>query len=356
MEPQIMDTNCDSRLEFAKRQATMTECWYENIGRLHGDVEAYVAKRYLAYLDRWREAARFVPEGSRILDIGGGNHDRSVLEFIKTRKYQYNYIDVDPSCVAASGTLAASLGMDASLFRQGFNDDLPVSDGSLDAVFSSHCIEHSFNLLRTLSEIHRILVEEGNLLMAVPFGWEVNPEHPYFLGPTEWVSLVQNAGFKVRVAQIGCEYPESGYDYFICGQKQKTVTRQLRLDPDDYKKSNFEFFAADSDSITYRGAVARKDDHVICLGNDWRIEIAAPNSAKELLPIVQRHDWSGIVQCTWGSNSVTEDLYSWFPFSQPLRIKSPEDGATEARVSLAPVGKNAASADSQAVLWGFLVR
>jgi SAM-dependent methyltransferase len=351
----MTDKNSE-RLDFARQQAAMTEGWYENTKRLHGDVEAYVATRYAAYLDRWKEAARFIPEGSEVLDIGGGYHAKTVLEFIKSRKYSYNYIDVDPSSVAASAGVAASLGMDSSRFRQGLNDDLPFSDGGLDAVFSSHCIEHSFDLMKTFSEMHRILRETGNLLMAVPFGWETNLEHPYFFGPTEWVSLVQDAGFKIRIAQIGCEYPEAGYDYFICGQKRPEIPRQSRINPDDYKKSNFEFLPADARAISYRGLITRKADHIICRGSDWQIDIAVPDSATEVLPVFQRHDWSGVVQGKWGSQLVTEDLYSWFPYIQPVRIKAPAASARESIVSLVPIGKNPVSSDSEGVLWGVLKR
>lgn len=46
---------------------------------------------------------------------------------------------------------------------------------------SPYCTEHSCNLLKAFAEVHRILVDKGNLFVAVPLGWETNSEHPYFL-------------------------------------------------------------------------------------------------------------------------------------------------------------------------------
>jgi len=31
----------------------MTARWYENVKRTYGDVDAYIATRHTAYLDRW---------------------------------------------------------------------------------------------------------------------------------------------------------------------------------------------------------------------------------------------------------------------------------------------------------------
>jgi ubiquinone/menaquinone biosynthesis C-methylase UbiE len=211
----MMNKDINDRDEFGAKQAEMTARWYENVQRTHGDVQAYIATRWAAYLDRWKEAARFIPNGANILDIGGGNIYESLVDFFIERNFQYNYLDVDPSCVDASRNLALTKGLHNASFKHGYNDHLDYTDGRFEAIFSSHCLEHSINLNRTFSEVNRVLASGGNLLMAVPFGWEENPEHPYFFGPQEWATLVTDAGFRIRVAQVGSEYPEYGYDYFI---------------------------------------------------------------------------------------------------------------------------------------------
>lgn len=139
-------TEAPDRDTFGLRQAEMTARWFENVKRQHGDVDAYIRTLFAAYLDRWREAARFIPVGSRLLDIGGGNLFEELIHFFKGQRYRYRYIDVDPSSVASSQAIAYSLGMNSFTFQQGFNDLLPFLNSEFDAVFSSHCIEHSFDL------------------------------------------------------------------------------------------------------------------------------------------------------------------------------------------------------------------
>ncbi|MCW2361379.1 MULTISPECIES: class I SAM-dependent methyltransferase [Sphingobium] len=341
-----------ARDEFGTRQAEMTARWYENVKATHGDVEAYIATRHHAYLDRWKEAARFIENGSRVLDIGGGNLYPLLIEFFKERAFRYSYLDVDPSCVDGSRAAAEAQGLPNASFGHGYNDQLAFADSSFEAIFSSHCLEHSINLNRTFSEVNRVLLDGGNLLMAVPFGWESNPEHPYFFGPQEWLSIIADAGFRIRVAQIGCEYPEYGHDYFIAAQKVSAPSKP-RLNPDDYTKDSFEFFPYTDGRIRYSGSIIEKLDHVILDGVDWTIEINVPSNSKEILPIFNRHDWSAIIEATWSNKRIVEDLYSWFSYAQPIRIAN-DDRANE--IQIRSVGKNPLSHAQQAVLYGVLVR
>jgi ubiquinone/menaquinone biosynthesis C-methylase UbiE len=343
-----------ARDEFGARQAEMTARWYENIKMTYGDVDAYIATRHSAYLDRWKEAARFIQNNANVLDVGGGNLYPALIDFFKSRSFHYSYVDVDPACVDGSRAIAEANGLSDSSFQHGYNDALAFDDKSFDALFSSHCLEHSIDLTRTFSEVNRVLSDNGNLVMAVPFGWEANPEHPYFFGPQEWISLVTDAGFRIRVAQIGCEYPEYGHDYFIAAEKISEPQRS-RLDPDDYTKDSFSFISCHDERIRYAGTVTRKEDHVIIEGDAWQIEIDIPFDAREVLPVLNRHDWSGIVEISWANETVVEDLYSWFTYAQPVRIKN--DGAqVEQRVTIKGKGKNPSSRSSQGVLFGVLIR
>lgn len=344
----------EARDDFGARQAEMTAQWYENVKRLHPDVEAYIATRHAAYLDRWKEAARFINDNARVLDIGGGNIYPALVEFWRSRCFRYSYLDVDPSCVDASRQLASTLGLENATFDNGYNDVLPFRAAEFDAIFSSHCLEHSFDLTKTFNEVNRVLDARGNLLMAVPFGWEANPEHPYFFGPTEWVSLVVDAGFRIRVAQIGCEYPETGHDYFIAAQKISAPSG-FRLDPKDYTKKEFDFISPFDDRLAYMGESVRKDDHVIMSGDHWTIEFEAPAGAREVLPIVNRHDWSGIVEVSWDGQAVSEDCYSWFTYVQPIRIKATSVDPSSL-VKIASRAKNPSSLSTQGVLYGVMVR
>jgi SAM-dependent methyltransferase len=338
-----------SRAEFAERQAAMTARWASGAHE-RGDAEILFAKRRAAYLDRWSEALRFIPEGSRILDVGGGNGFAELYDALRAKRLEYHYLDVDPAAVSASREIAAGCGLDPSNFNHGFNDQLPHEDGAFDYVFSSHCVEHSFDLLTTLAEVRRVLRPEGSLLMAVPFGWESNPEHPYFLGPNEWVALLQDTGFTIRTAQIGCEYPEHGFDYFVCARRAGEVPNWARIDPRAYCKTTYTF--------------ASLDDLAPVLSGDWRREAncligaagasiawTPPADADVALPVVARHDWSGVVDAQWGGHNVRETLFSWFSYPMPFRLtRGPSGGAIELRA----LGHSPCSIAGELVVYGVL--
>lgn len=344
----------DARKEFGAGQAEMTARWYENVKRDRPDVDAYIATRHTAYLNRWQDAGRFIEDRSRVLDIGGGNLYPALVEFWKRRLFRYSYLDVDPSCVEGAEWLASASDLKDATFDQGYNDSLPYGDSVFDAVFSSHCLEHSFNLEQTLKEVNRVLSISGNLLMAVPLGWELNAQHPYFLGPNEWLSLLTDAGFRIRVAEIGCEYPEEGYDYFVVAQKV-AQPGDFRLEPRSHTKKEFTFISPFDERLEYSGKFVRNDDHVVMLGNDWNIEFEVPTGAREVLPILNRHDWSGILNVSWDDQSISEDCYSWFPYVQPVRIEAGSDQPSSL-ITIRPCGKNPSSLSTEGVMYGVMFR
>lgn len=338
---------------FAERQAAMSARWYENVQQ-RGNVEGYLAQRKAAYLQRWKEATRYLPDGAKILDIGGGNLFSELLEYLKLRGFDYWYIDVDPAAVFSSRLLAVEAGMNGHQFAQGFNDKLRYDDASFDAIFSSHCIEHSFDLAQTFREVHRVLAKGGLLLMAVPLGWEENPEHPYFFATDDWLTLVQDAGFDVFTIQISSEYPEHGVDLLLGARRRDSEAAIMRINPNDYMKASYKFLSLKDAAISYNGNCKTVDGMMIFTGMDWCVTVKLPPGIEEVLPIVARHDWSAIVEFSSDVSSIYADLYSWFPFVQPVRLKV--SSRPHEVISLRPVGRNSASRGSEAVLVGFMHR
>ena len=339
------------RTEFGNRQAEMTAQWFENVKQKYGDVDAYIAKRCDAYLDRWKEAGRFISDGSDVLDIGGGNLYEGLVQYLKDRGFRYSYRDVDYGSVDLAKDITARMGLEAPSVEHGFNDQLDFPDNSFDAVFSSHCIEHSIDLQKTFSELHRIIRPGGNLLMAVPFGWESNPEHPYFFGPSEWIALVQDAGFEIRIAQIGYEYPESGADYFIAARK---IEQQgiFRINPDDYRKESYAFVPPDDQSISLTGEFSSVNQGIQSKSENASITIDVPEGASELLPIFHRHAWSGKIRMSSGE---TCDLSSWFDYdmpTEPIRL-SPQE---KCQVTINVDGRNPTAHWCEMIFLGYMWR
>jgi SAM-dependent methyltransferase len=344
----------NDRSRFGARQAEMTARWFENVKAAHGNVDAYILTRQKAYMGRWNEAGRFIEDGSTILDIGGGNLFLELLAYFVERRFRYSYLDIDPAAVDGSRTLAQQAGMIETSFAVGFNDRLDFPDSSFDAIFSSHCIEHSIDLATTMRELNRVLKPGGNLLMAVPFGWEANPEHPYFLGPDEWISLVEDGGFRITIAQIGNEYPEIGEDYFIAATKVAEPLSPTRVDPPAFMKENYQFIESSAPSLSYKNAFDFRSDAAISASPESSVILTPPPGAMEILPILHRHAWSGSVRLSDGVSWHDCDLYSWFAYDMPVRIVLTPNQADPLTISL--IGKSPASRWSQFVIKGYLWR
>lgn len=343
--------------EFTASQMEMTSTWFENLQKSGVDVDKYIEHRKKVYIERWQEAGRFIKPGAAVLDIGGGNLFPDLLRYFKTMKWDYTYFDIGENEVSASRRLAEEFGFDGSQFHRGLNHELHFEDGVFDAVFSSHCIEHSMNLIQTFRHLNRILKQGGELLIGVPLGWEENPNHPYFLLEDEWIALIEDSGFRIRIYQVGCEFPEQGYDLFIAAQKVRSASGQFRIDPDDFLKNNFSFHDFRAANIVYEGDVRWNDDCVLLEKNpDWRIRIVLPAGLTQVLPIFVRHDWSGKVSVTSTGDVTYGDLFRQNKTAQPLRLRLSKPSVEGQIVEIAPVGRNEASFASQGVFVGYMVR
>jgi SAM-dependent methyltransferase len=344
-----------NRDAFAASQVEMTRTWYENLLRSGRDVEAYVAQRREAYLDRWREAGRYIGKGGRVLDIGGGNLFADQFAFFRSMNWDYWYADIGASEVSAARELAAAQGCDPSHFSQRFNHELTYEPNTFDGVFSSHCIEHSMDLALTLRQVNSLLKPGGNFVMSVPFGFDAQPNHPYFLTEIEWMILLEDSGFAIRAYQVGSEYPENAQDLLVAARKTG-APGPLRLDLAHYHKSNFTFHDTKSSAFRTSGTRIDKDDRVILDGTDWRIDLAPPAGAREILPVFLRHDWSGIVAVSSGGETAVEDLFRLYPAALPVRLTLSQPTQAGQAVEIKPVGRHPASRGSQAVFTGFMVR
>jgi len=346
------------RADFAKRQAAMTETWYNNVKAQYSDVEAYIQLRHEAYLGRWKEASRFITPNSRVLDIGGGNLFPRLLEHINSLSLDYHYIDVDPSAVESSSILAANHGIDPTNFMVGYNDCLDYPTAYFDSVFSSHCIEHSIDLSKTLLELNRILKPSGFLMMAVPLGWEENPEHPYFFTPDQWTALLEDAGFEIRVSQLGREYPESGHDLFIGAKKISSGLRKKRLNPLNHMKTQYNFVGANHPSVAVRPQrifplKKVRSGPLHLLGHDWTISVTLEADTSRFLPVFVHHSWSAQIQIEGIRSRSIHDLFSSFHYVQPcFHHENLKSGST---VTITPLAKNISSWSTEGCLLGYLV-
>ena len=128
-------------------------------------------------------AAESLNPGSRVLDAGAGSAPYGEL----FAHCDYVTTDWEESVheAARSADVVAYL------------DDLPLDDGSFDAVICTQVLEHVKDPVVVLAELRRVLVSGGALWITVPLVWELHEEpHDYFRYTAHGVaSLLERAGY-----------------------------------------------------------------------------------------------------------------------------------------------------------------
>ncbi len=110
---------------------------------------------------RGSAAERLIGSGERLLDIGCG--EGSMARRLKDRFHELHGIDISPEAVK----LAVQNGLIAKVANLN-NEPVPYTDAFFDVVVSLDVIEHIFDPIQFLREIHRILRPGGELVLSTP--------------------------------------------------------------------------------------------------------------------------------------------------------------------------------------------
>lgn len=111
-----------------------------------------------------------IPYGALTLDVGCGNGSYWPL-FEQSRLHG---IEFAPGIAARTAAKFPKAQVVVHDFRSG----LPYKDGAFDAVFCGEVVEHLERPERLLSEIRRVLVLGGRLVLTTPFQDRIKcPEH-----------------------------------------------------------------------------------------------------------------------------------------------------------------------------------
>lgn len=105
-----------------------------------------------------RVAARWIPEGSRVLDIGC--HQGEFLEMLG--KKIVSSVGIDPLLQPGKDSKGHQL------FSMEFQRDLPFDDGSFDVVVLLATIEHMQHKSDVAKESGRLLRKGGRVVITVP--------------------------------------------------------------------------------------------------------------------------------------------------------------------------------------------
>lgn len=115
--------------------------------------------------------------GERVLDVacGTGIVARRVAARMG-QKAEIAGLDLSPNMLAVAEAAAKNEGY-AIEWREGRAEDLPFPDGSFDLVLCQFGLMFFADRQRALSEMHRVLVDGGRVLLSV---WQGLDRHPFY--------------------------------------------------------------------------------------------------------------------------------------------------------------------------------
>jgi len=136
--------------------------------------------------------ARRLPPDARILDVGAGT--APYREFFQPSRYVTSDWENSIYDVARHSDVIGPIS------------ELPIADASFHAVIATEVLEHVSDPLAALRELRRVLRPGGQIIITVPFVWELHEEPYDFFRYTRYglQHLLVAAGFvDERVFDLG---------------------------------------------------------------------------------------------------------------------------------------------------------
>jgi len=141
------------------KQACQQEDFYQKISRLFGHPGITLFRgRELSEVIRYFDRYPLFPE-KRVLDLGCGEG--------KVAKLLFNKLDVGLDLNFNELKRAKSEGVHKNLLFASATS-MPFKDGAFDVVFSNSVIEHIKGVKQVLSEVSRVLADDGLFIFTVP--------------------------------------------------------------------------------------------------------------------------------------------------------------------------------------------
>lgn len=149
--------------------------------------------------DRWiQQQAKLIAPGSRVLDVGAGSAPYRSLFSHCDYKTQ-DFLQLDDSQLRHGSYAKVDYVSDAK--------NIPVDDGSFDAIVCTEVLEHLPEPIAVVREFGRILAPRGRLILTAPLGSGIHQEPFHFYGgytPFWYQRFLSEAGFE-QISVVGNE-------------------------------------------------------------------------------------------------------------------------------------------------------
>ena len=183
-------------------------------------VGMFVNPFFIARSELRKHIAALAPQiRGRILDVGCGKQPYAELF---TEGTEYVGMEIDTRENRASK--AADTFYDGKTF--------PFEAARFDSVIIFQVIEHVFNPTEFLSEVHRVLVPGGTLLLTVPFAWDEHEQpHDYARYSSFGLAhLLQEHGFDIEEHRKSVDDVRAISQLINCYIHKATATDNAYLD------------------------------------------------------------------------------------------------------------------------------
>lgn len=148
-----------------------------------------------------------------VLDLGcgGGHVSYQVAPFVE----QVTAYDLTPSMVELVAQQATQKGVNNVITQQGAAESLPFADQSFDCIISRYSAHHWHNVAQAMSEIYRVVAQQGKVIMVDILGNSNpvmdtffqtmesirDPSHVRNYSLQEWMHFAECAGFRIECVE-----------------------------------------------------------------------------------------------------------------------------------------------------------
>lgn len=254
---------------------------------------AYLPNRLESSPDSLRITRWFAPDLGDTLEIGCGFGVLARTFIDRTRTYVGFDLTVEQArAVQALG----GHGIVADMH------DLPFHDSSFDTVVADNAIEHSFDPVRALAEIRRVLRPHGRAFLVVPFDY-LGPDYrlPAHLWKADERSIdaaLKRAGLVVVRHEV-CVLPQVGVPGSFPSCDQRTSLWEVAPDPATPKPSRQP---VPPEALDWRAMLLRVDARAAAAAADATRTVVRLNQASDLTPLARRSpalrgfDWTSYLE------------------------------------------------------------